>query len=196
MPPADAEKISNLTVGSSLLEQNHENQVHDKKTALGLLGMQGFIKAEEVDADLLRVLIEDLMVMHVSLKGTDVCLPGPAFGLARQPVYAISDAGDKKKNGCRTLTSLLQSEGISLNAARNIFLLNIFQQIGAVKVSIACGNYTEAYTLILAVEHKLNLIKAYYRNGKGNKNPYQEIERNISALKRKIEIENNIFLFA
>ncbi len=159
--------------------------IEDKESALNLLMTDGLIEKERIDPVLLNSLLEDLLIMpaHMQENGKNFYLPGPGFGLKHLPVYVSSR---NRKNIRVGLCELIDKK--SASAARNIILFKVFKSIDEIKHLINDGNYSEAYEIIRRIEYDIHLIKIYYPE-----ETYHEIESDITTLKRKIEIEINIF---
>ncbi len=176
------------------MEPNVQHSLEDKQSVLNHLMMDGLLdlEKERIDPVLLNTLLEDLLIMPAMQEnGKVVYLPGPRFGLKHLPVYASS----RNKNNTPMLMGLPELiDKKSASAARNIILFNVFKSIGEIKHLIDGGNYNEAYEIIRRIEHDIHLIKIYYPEPKET-GQYHVIEREIRTLKRKIEIEINIFTF-
>lgn len=172
-----------------------QQSFEDKKSVLNLLMTDGLIdlEREKVDPVLLNMLLEDFLIMpaHMQENGKIVYLPGPRFGLKYLPVY-VSSRNKKNIPMPMGLSELIDEK--SASAARNIMLFNMFKTIDEIKHLINDGNYREAYEIIRRIEYDILLIKIYYREPKET-DQYHVIEREITTLKRKIEIETNIFTF-
>ncbi len=161
----------------------------DKEGVFNILKTDGLIdlERETIDPVLLNTLLEDLLIMpaHIQENGKVIYLPGPGFGLKHLPVY-VSSQNKKKIPVPVRLCELIDEK--SASAARNIILFKVFKSIDEIKHLINDGNYSEAYEIIRRIEYDICLIKIYYPE-----ETYHEIESDITTLKRKIEIEINIF---
>jgi hypothetical protein len=168
--------------------------IEDKESVLKLLMTEGLIdlEREKVDPILLNSLMEDLLIMPAQMKenGKVVYLPGPRFGLKHLPVY-VSCLNNKNIPVSVGLSELIDKK--SASAARNIMLFTVFKSIDEIKHLINDGNYSEAYELIRGIEYDIRLMKIYYPEPKET-DQFHELDREIITLKRKIEIEINIFL--
>jgi len=156
----------------------------DKKGVLGVLMAEGYIEAGRVDPILLTTLLEDLLVIPGSIKGRRVLLPGPNFGLKHLPIYGFNNGN--KKSICLKLTDILDK--ISASAALNLVLFEAFNEIEKVEQLIYDEKCDEAYELIRMIEGNLLQSQIYFSYD------FQDIKNKVTTLKRKIEIENNIFL--
>ncbi len=170
--------------------------IEDKESALNLLMTEGLIDLEKdrIDPVLLNTLLEDLLIMpaHLHENGKVVYLPGPGFGLKHLPIY-VSSRNKKNIPMSMGLSELIDKK--SASAARNIILFNVFKSIVEIKHLIDDGNYSEAYEILRRIEDNIRLIKIYYPEPKET-DQYHELNREITTLKRKIEIEINIFFRA
>lgn len=156
----------------------------DKKGVLGVLMVEGYIEAGRVDPILLTTLLEDLLVIPGSIKGRRILLPGPKFGLKHLPIYGFNNGN--KKSICLKLTDILDKK--SASAALNLILFDVFNEIEKVEQLICDEKCDEAYELIRMIDCNLLQAHIYFSND------IQDIENKVTTLKRKIEIENNIFL--
>lgn len=171
--------------------------LEDKESVLNILITDGLIdlETERIDPVLLNTLLEDLLIMPARMqeKGKVLYLPGPGLGLKHLPVY-VSSRNKKNIPIPVGLSELIDEK--SASAARNIILFNVFKSIDEIKHLINDGNYSEAYEILRRIEYDIRLIKIYYPEPKEKEtDQYREIERDITTLKRKIEIEINIFHF-
>lgn len=167
------------------MQPQHLPIIQDKESALNLLMTDGLIEKERIDPVLLNSMLEDLLIMPACIheNGKIAYLPGPGVGLKHLPIYVSSR---NRKNIHGGLCELINKK--SASAARNIILFKVFKSIDEIKHLINDGNYSEAYGIISRIEYDICLIKIYYPE-----ETYHEIESDITTLKRKIEIEINIF---
>jgi hypothetical protein len=156
----------------------------DKKSVLDVLMAEGYIEAGRVDPILLTTLVEDLMLIPGSINERRIVLPGPKFGLKQVPVYVFNNGN--KKSFCLKLTDVVDKS--SASAALNLILFDTFSEIEKVEQLIYDEKCDEAYELIRAIENNLLQAQVYFSND------FHDIQNKITTLKRKIEIENNIFL--
>jgi hypothetical protein len=156
----------------------------DKNSVLGVLMAEGYIEAGRVDPILLTTLQEDLLVIPGSVNGRRILLPGPKFGLKHVPAYVFNNGN--KKSFCLKLTDIVDKS--SASAALNLILFDAFSEIEKVEQQIYDEKCDEAYELIRVIESNLLQTQIYFSND------LHDIENKITTLKRKIEIENNIFL--
>ncbi len=145
---------------------------------------EGYIEAGRVDPILLTTLQEDLLVIPGSINGRRILLPGPKFGLKQMPAYVFNNSN--KKSYSLKLTDIVDKS--SASAALNLILFDAFSEIEKVEQLICDEKCDEAYELIRVIESSMHLTQIYYSN------EFHDIENKITTLKRKIEIENNIFL--
>ncbi len=156
----------------------------EKKGVLDVLMTEGYIEAGRVDPILLITLLEDLLVIPGSINGGNVFLPGPKFGLKDVPTYVFNNGS--KKSICKKLTDIVDKS--SASAALNLILFDMFREIEKAEQLIYDEKGDEAYELIRAIESDRLQAQIYFSNN------LHAIENKITTLKRKIEIENNIFL--
>lgn len=156
----------------------------DKKGVLDVLMVEGYIEEGLIDPILLTTLLEDLLVIPGSIKGRRLLLPGPMFGLKHLPIYGFNNSN--KKSFSLKLTDILDKK--SASAALNLILFEVFNEIEKVEQLICDEKCDEAYELIRMIEGNLLQAHIYFSND------IQDIENKITTLKRKIEIENNIFM--
>jgi hypothetical protein len=156
----------------------------DKKGVLEVLMAEGYIEAGRVDPILLTTLLEDLLVIPGSVKERKILLPGPKFGLKYVPAYVFNN-GNKKSYSLK-LTDIVDKS--SASAALNLILFDAFREIEKVEQLIYDEKCDEAYELIRVIESNMHRTQIYFSND------FHDIENRIITLKRKIEIENNIFL--
>ncbi len=160
-----------------------ETDLVDKKSALDVLMAEGYIGYGRVDPLLLTTLLEDLLVVPGSVNGRKILLPGPKFGLKQLPAYIFKN--NNKKSMFLKLTDIFDSS--SASAALNLILFDAFSEIEKAEQLIGDEKYDEAYGLIRVIERSLLQTQIYFSND------FHDIEYKITTLKRKIEIENNIF---
>jgi hypothetical protein len=156
----------------------------DKKGVLEVLMAEGYVEAGRVDPILLTTLLEDLLVIPGSVKERKIFLPGPKFGLKHVPAYVFNNGN--KKSFCLKLTDIVDKS--SASAALNLILFDVFSEIEKVEQLIYDEKCDEAYELIRVIESNMHRTQIYLSND------FHDIENRIITLKRKIEIENNIFL--
>jgi hypothetical protein len=156
----------------------------DKKGVLDILIAEGYIEAGRVDPILLITLLEDLLVIPGSIKGRRILLPGPKFGLKHLPIYVFNNS-NKKSLGLKLTDAI---DKISASAALNLILFEAFNEIEKVEQLIYDEKCDEAYELIRMIEGNLLQSQIYFSYD------FQDIKNKVTTLKRKIEIENNIFL--
>lgn len=144
---------------------------------------EGYIEAGRVDPILLTTLQEDLLIIPGSINGRRILLPGPKFGLKQMPAYVFNNSN--KKSYSLKLTDIVDKS--SASAALNLILFDAFSEIEKVEQLICDEKCDEAYELIRVIESNLLQTQIYFSND------FHDIENKITTLKRKIEIENNIF---
>ncbi len=163
------------------------SNLKDKESVLNILMTEGYIEAARVDPILLTTLLEDLLILPGSVNEKTIFLPGPKLGLKHVPIYAVNNNNKNKKSLCLQLTDIVDKT--SGSAARNLILFDVFNQIEKVQqlINVNAEKCDEAYQLICEIERNLLQIQTYFPND------YRNIENKIITLKRKIEIETNIF---
>ncbi len=161
-----------------------QDSLTDKKSVLDVLMAEGYIETRRVDPILLTTLLEDLLVIPGSIKGRKIFLPGPKFGLKQMPAYVFNNSN--KKSYSLKLTDIVDKS--SASAALNLILFDAFSEIEKVEQLIYDEKFDKAYELIRVIENNMRRTQIYFSN------EFHDIENKITTLKRKIEIENNIFL--
>ncbi len=160
-----------------------QSDLIDKKSVINVLMAEGYIEAGRADPILLTTLLEDLLVIPGSINGRRILLPGPKFGLKDMPAYVFNNSN--KKSFCLKLTEIVDKS--STSAALNLILFDAFKEIEKTEQLIYDEKCDEAYELIRVIENSLRQTQIYFSND------FHDIEYKITTLKRKIEIENNIF---
>jgi hypothetical protein len=168
----------------SNMNLQRQSGLTDKKNVLDVLMAEGYIEAGRVDPILLTTLVEDLMLIPGSINERRILLPGPKFGLKQVPAYVFNNGN--KKSFCLKFTDVVDKS--SASAALNLILFDTFSEIEKVEQLIYDEKCDEAYNLIKVIESSIHLTQIYYSN------EFHDIQNKITTLKRKIEIENNIFL--